>query len=459
MADSIGTTAGKPRNSFLRAVGMLAGAAALAHGITALSMPVLSRLYSPADFSTLAVFTSMLSIIGVAAGLRFDVAVPIPDSDNDSVNLLGLALLCGAVVALLLAIPVALMPEVIGVWVGQPRLVPMMWMLPVGTFLIVGYSALQGWFVRRNAFSLIARSRIAQSAASSGTQLGAGMLGLSPFGLLFGNMLNSGAACLTLGIRWFRQERTVLSYLSISGMRRVAREYHRFPKYSTFEAICNSAAIQLPIIVIAAVAIGPEAGYLSMAMFAMQAPMSLIGTAVGQVYLSRAPDEYRHGRLGDFTSEIIGGLLKAGVGPLMFAGIVSPIAFAFIFGQEWRRAGNLVSWMTPWFIMQFVAVPISMSLHVTGRQRAALILQLFGLLIRVSSVWCVWKLNVHWISEAYAVAGFVVYLTYTMVIIGALSIRYKQLQPYLIRSLKYIVPWIIGGLMVHAIYALARAVI
>lgn len=457
MVDSIGTTDAKPRGSFLRAVGMLAGAAALAHGITALSMPVLSRLYSPADFSTLAAFSSMLAIIGVAAGLRFDVAVPIPDNDDDSVNLLGLALLCAAAIAIILAIPVALMPEKIGVWVSQPRLVPMMWMLPVGTFLVVGYSALQGWFVRRNAFSLIARSRIAQSATSSGTQLGAGMLGWSPFGLLFGNMLNSGAACITLGIRWFRQERTVLSLLSISGMRRVAREYHRFPKYSTFEAVCNSAAIQLPIIIIAAVAVGPEAGYLSMAMYAMQAPMSLIGTAVGQVYLSRAPDEFRQGRLSDFTAEIIGGLLKAGVGPLLFAGIVSPIAFAFVFGEEWRRAGNLVSWMTPWFIMQFIAVPISMSLHVTGRQRAALILQLFGLFVRVSSVWCVWKINVHWISETYAVAGFVVYFTYTLVIIGALSIRYRQLQPYLVRSLKYIVPWIVGSLLLHAIYALARA--
>jgi hypothetical protein len=70
--------------------------------------------------------------------------------------------------------------------------------------------------------------------------------------------------------------------------------YRRFPVYSTWEALANSAAIHVPVILVAAVAAPDEAGYLMLAMYVLQAPMSLIGAAVGQVYLSKAPAV--HGR-------------------------------------------------------------------------------------------------------------------------------------------------------------------
>lgn len=451
---TFGADSNNPRNSFLRSVGMLVSGAVLAHAITALAMPVLSRLYSPADFSALAVFASILSIIGVAAGLRFDVAVPIPDSDADAVNVLGLSLLCAGAVAALLAVPVLWMPERVAGWLGQPVLAPLLWMLPLGVFLVVGYSALQSWFVRRKAFGLIARTRIVQSAASTGTQIGLGLASIAPFGLLLGYVLNSGAACFSLGARWLWSERSTLRHLTWSGMRAMAVEYHRFPKYSTLEALSNSAAIQLPIIIIAATAAGPEAGYIALAMYAMQAPMALVGTAIGQVYLSRAPEEYRAGRLGSFTAEIFGGLLKAGVGPLLFAGIVSPVAFAFVFGEEWRRAGDLVTWMTPWFIMQFIASPISMSLLVTGRQRTALLLQLFGLVIRVATVAIFAAVNNSWVSEAYAISGCLTYLAYAAVILMVLSIEMKQVIFYASKSVRHIMSWIAGGIFVRVTFEL-----
>ena len=60
------------QGGFLRAVLVLVGGTAFAHAITALALPILTRLYSPADFSTLAVFSSLLSIVAVAACFRFD---------------------------------------------------------------------------------------------------------------------------------------------------------------------------------------------------------------------------------------------------------------------------------------------------------------------------------------------------------------------------------------------------
>lgn len=432
----------KPRSNFIQAVGVLVGGTALAHGITALALPILSRLYSPADFSMLAVFTSLLSIISVAACLRFDVAVAIPDKDIDAANLLALALGCAFVISLIVAILVLLIPEQIASWLNQIGLSAYLWLLPLGVLLASSYSALQTWLIRKKKFGLIARSRIAQSAVAAGMQLSMGAAGVGAFGLLLGYVLNAGAACVVLGYKVIRFDRRALRTVSWSGMRAMAVVHHRYPKYSTWEALSNSAAIQVPIVMIATLAVGPEAGYLSMAMYVMQAPMALVGGAIGQVYLSRAPVEHREGKLAPFTGEVFGGLLKVGVGPLLFVGIVSPTVFPFILGEEWRRAGHLVAWMTPWFIMQFLASPISMALHLVGRQRTAMSLQYFSLILRVASVWLAAKLLPAAVGEAYAVSGFLVYSVYVILVLIVVRIQFSQLLGVASKALPLTATWL-----------------
>ena len=63
---------------FRHSVGVLVSGGVLAHGITALALIVITRLYTPADFSVLAVYGSLLTIISVLACLRFEVAIPLP---------------------------------------------------------------------------------------------------------------------------------------------------------------------------------------------------------------------------------------------------------------------------------------------------------------------------------------------------------------------------------------------
>jgi O-antigen/teichoic acid export membrane protein len=430
------------RGSFARAVLVLVSGTALAQALSAAALPVLSRLYSPTDFGMLAVFASVLSIFSVAACLRYELAVPLPENDSDAINLVALAIVCALGISSLLALPTLIAPDWIAKKLGQPALAPHLWLLPIGVFLTGFYSVLQFWFVRRKSFTLLARTRIAQSACSAGTQIGFGWWTLAgPLGLLLGYVMNSGTACLTLGWQLIR----FVPQLSWAGMRVVALEYRRFPKYSTMEALANSASIQVPIVMIAALAAPAEAGYLMMAMFVMQAPMSLIGTAISQVFLSKAAQEYRRDSLGAFTTEVLIGLLRAGVGPLLAAAILSPTLFSIALGANWQRAGYLVVWMTPWYIMQFISSPISMALHVSGHQGRAFFLQAAGLLIRVCAVLAATAIAPSALSEAYAVSGFVAYGAYLVVILWSVNIPVRKLSGSIREVILISSCWIAGA--------------
>lgn len=425
--------------SFLKSVAVLVSGTALGHGITAAALPVLSRLYTPADFSLLAVFAGLVSIISVAACLRFDIAVALPETDDEALVVVALAILSAAALTSVFFAIVTIAPNLMSRVTNQDNLSEHLWLMPVGILFAGTYSTLQSWFVRQKRFSLIARTRITQSASAAGTQLGLGALGITPFGLIFGNILNTGSACIELGTRFLSsaENRAKIFNLKYSDLQKAFKKYDRFPKLSTSEALFNSAALQVPMIMIAAMAVSPEAGYLAFAMFVMQAPMALFGTAVGQVFISQAPHENRNGNLAKFTIHIFERLLKTGVGPLVAGGILAPVVFSTIFGNQWQPSGTLIAWMTPWFVMQYLSTPISMALHVSGRQGAAMILQAFGLVLRILAIWLASKADQP-LGIAFSVANFFFYSIYLILILGVVGAKLSEIIASISRSFPFI---------------------
>jgi O-antigen/teichoic acid export membrane protein len=433
-------------NGILQSIGILVGGTGLAGVISAAALPVLTRLYTPADFSVLAVFTGLIAIVSVAACLRFDIAIAMPEHDDDAVNVLCLALFCAAVISILLGIVLLVSHAQLVAWIRQPDLEPYLWLVPIGVFLAAGNSALTFWVIRRKNFTAMARTRIAQASAAAGVQGGFGWWGSSSLGLILGPLVSTGLGFIGLGYRMVRTDGQLLGLVAWPKMRSVFITYRGYPKYSALEALSNSAGMQLPIILIAALAAGPEAGFLLLALSIIQAPMGLLGNAIAQVYLSRAPEEFRRDHLGAFTSKIFGGLFKSGLGPLAFAGILAPVLFAKVFGPEWHRAGVLLAWMTPWCMMQFVATPVSMGLLVSNHQKAALLLQLFGLLLRTASVYGA-SIAGGAVSEAYALSGFVFYLVYLVFILVAVRARPADLVREMRNGFPALLLWILAGLV------------
>lgn len=433
-------------NGFVRAVSILVGGTAVAHLVMMATLPIVTRLYSPNDFAILALVTAITSIIAVAASLRFDIAIPIAEEDEEAINILALAMFSSVVVSAILAVIAYILSDQIVLLLGRPDFRPYVWAVPIAVFFSSAFSTLQNWFVRQKSFRKIAETKITQAGSAAVAQLGLGLVNPSPTGLLLGFVINSGAGCLGLGYRLLRADMSLIRLVSGSRMSAAFFRHIRFPKFSAPEASLNSASIFLPLVLISSLTSGPEAGFIILAMQVMQAPMSLIGSAIAQVYLSRAPEELRAGTLGDFTATIFGGLLRSGVGPIIFAGLVAPTAFAVVFGAEWTRAGQLVMWMTPWFATQFLASPISMALHVTGHQPTALALQLFGLILRAGAVMAAAKFDPAWLGEVYALSGFVFYGIYLLTVLRLSGCRREQAALELRRHFPVILCWILLGL-------------
>ncbi|RYD49787.1 MAG: lipopolysaccharide biosynthesis protein [Sphingomonadales bacterium] len=418
----------------VRSIGLLVGGTSAAHAITALMMPVNTRLYTPDNFAVAASFTSILAILSVVACLRFDMAIPLAEREEEAADLLGLSCLSAIGVTAIVTIALLLIPSAFLERLGHPGLASYLWLMPFAVLIAGLYLALQMWFVRKRQFGIIARTRVMQSALAASGQLGFGLAGRAPLGLIVGQVINYGAASFLLGLRILRHGFGLLRGISFAGMRVAFRNANRFLRYSVWEALANAASINVPILLIASWAAGPEAGYLTLAIFLLQAPMAVLGNAVAQVYVSDAPTAEREGRLAEFTRANLIGLTRAAMPPLIFLAIVAPAIFGFVFGASWVRAGELVTWMVPWFLMQFLTSPISTALHVLGRQRAAMVLQFGGLALRSGAVCAAAWAAPGWIAESYAVSGFVFYTLYLIVVMRVVGLGVGDFAVALRRS-------------------------
>ncbi len=75
------TVAGK--GYFLRDVVKLLTGTTAAQIITILTAPLISRLFDPRAFGTLAIFVSLISIVGVIVCLRYEQAILLPERDEE----------------------------------------------------------------------------------------------------------------------------------------------------------------------------------------------------------------------------------------------------------------------------------------------------------------------------------------------------------------------------------------
>lgn len=433
-----------------RAVALLVAGTALGHAITAMALPILTRIYSPDDFSVLAIFASMVTLASVIACLRLEIAIPLPEEESEAVNLLLLALLSAVGVATVCACFAWTVPHLMAGLIGRPDVQQYIWLLPVAVLLAGICSAMQYWHIRTKAFSTVAKSKVLQTSSAAATQLGfAAAAGGSSAGLIAGYNANllAGALMLTLALRKSRRVWGAVSCASRNALWTTLCAYARYPKYSTWEALANTGGIQIPVLMIAALGSGPETGYLLLAMTVIQAPLALVGGAIAQVYLSHAAERHRQGSLAAFTVEILGRLNRVGVGPLLALGIISPSLFPLAFGSEWGRAGELVAWMTPWFALQFLASPVSMALHITGQQKIAMVLQLGSLVVRVASVALAAVFFRAGLSEVYALSGAVVYAIYLWAVLWCVRADLGELRIRARASLPSVAGWSVAALL------------
>ncbi len=330
----------------------------------------------------LAVFVSLVSLFSVVAGLKYDLAIPLPDKEIEAVALTILSLIFIFLVVIISTLFLYWWGNALSEGMETPSLGGYLWLFPIAIAFTGIYNLLTYWAVRLKEFPVVARTKIRQQIVTTVTQIS--LFKIGDLGLLLGNTAGTGIGVFTLAKRvlvrpsWKEQP--------VKHIGHVLKRYRSFPIFSTWGALLNTAGAQIPPLLFASMFGAGFAGLYALAHRLIAMPMGMVGQAVGQVFLSDAPAKYRSGELSAALNETHKILINCVLPPTAILILFGPLLFGFVFGDEWKASGEVASWLSLWMLMAFTTSPLSSVFMVTEKQHLGMIMQAVLLIVRISGI-------------------------------------------------------------------------
>lgn len=332
--------------------------------------PVISRLFSPADFGLFGSFLAVAGVLAPVATLDYSQAIILPKEQEEAGQVFLLSCLVTLLVTLACALACLAFPAPLqALFPSRGAWLPSLLVLAV---LAGGLNAsFQAWCVRVKAFTKTSASQLVRGLSSSGLQVGLGLAQAGAPGLVVANVAAEFLASFNL-VRATRAElRALLHSVQWPRLKRLAVEYADFPFYSATQNLLNAISIGLPVLLLTHYFGIEVAGAFAFGMRLVNAPMSLVFTALRQVLFQRAGEMYHtERRLSPLFIRSTIGLLLLGAGPALLLVMWAPRLFTWVFGAQWQLAGEFAQFLVVWLLFAFCNLPAVLFARLIRIQRS-----------------------------------------------------------------------------------------
>jgi lipopolysaccharide exporter len=433
----------KKKGSFAQDVLTLGMGASLAQVITILVAPILTRLFSPEAFGLTALFTSMTGTIIAIACLRYEMAIMLPEKDSESTNLLAVSILF-AIITSLVTLPIVVLGNdwIVKIF-GEPGLSSYLWLLPIAILLGGIFTALNYWNSRTRNYRRLSIARVSSSTITALTQVLAGFAGFTTGGsLIAANVIGSGVSTAVLGGQIIKDnyslfKSSIRPALMLEGIKR----YRKFPLLDMWSTLLNTLSWQLPTFILGIYFSSTEVGYYAIGNRVLRLPMSIIGSAIAQVFYQRASEANHEGQLADVVEKVFQRLVMLGMFPLLVLSLIGEDLFVIVFGSSWQEAGIYTQILSLWTFFWFIASPMGTLFRVLEKQEFSLIVNIVIFGSRFLALGIGGMLGSARVSLGlFAITGILIYGYYNLAIVKAAGVPYRNVIRVLFHNFLLFLP-------------------
>lgn len=343
-----------------------------------LALPLLSRLYSPADYGIYAVYISSVAIISSFSSLRYELAIPLPTKNTEAAAIVGICLLLTAVVSIssfFIIGSIDILPIDLTI-----KFNPVF--LSIGVLTGGSYNILAMWLTRNKKFNILAISRISQSCFIVLMQLL--LFKLAYNGLILGSIFGYLGALLV--ILKFKPFYGVLREVTSVSILFASKRYKDFPLVSSWSAIASSISNNSMAILLSSLASNQIAGIFSIAYKLIGLPSQILVSSVA----TSSHKDLAEANLNNTLSKLMTRMLKVSffttIYPVLFLCIILSSLSKVILGPFWSDVPQYLLALCPIFIAEILFAPMSTVISVKEWQKIGLIFQLLQALFVIGFV-------------------------------------------------------------------------
>lgn len=374
---------GVPR--VFRGMATLATGSIAARAIGLVSIPILTRLYTPEDFGLFALFLAVIGILAPLLSLRFVIAIPLPRTNGMAMNVLMLSAMLSLAFTLAAAILLWVSGSTLLGWMGMEVLAPWWWLIALGLLGAAAYELLSTWANRRRAYRIMAQTQVMQRLMGSVVKIVLGLFAVTPLGLLLGQVvMESGGIGALLGrfkadfrdnIRHVRRHRLVL----------VARRYWGFFAYGLPAFALLVLSTKLPVIFFAGLFDLGDVGQFGLAYSVIALPTLVLATNLAKVLFAEVAALNRKDIAMQLSlmKRVVSVSAVLAVPGCVLVAIASIYLLPIILGSDWEDTGLYAALLSPIIVSQVISNPVTrlLLLHEMHRKNFYLNAQRFSAVI------------------------------------------------------------------------------
>ncbi|XWE63473.1 oligosaccharide flippase family protein [Sporomusa sphaeroides] len=339
------------------------------------SSPIITRFYNPEEFGLFAFFTSSVAIISSLVTGKYELAVALPRLKQNAIKIIFLGVVLALCSNFVLILLLAMGGSAVVTLLRLDGIPGIIYFLPISAFISSILVMLNYWMIRNKDFGVLATSRVMQSGVSIGIQMGLGYLTIGPVGLIWGQLIGQFISAIILisgrHLSLFCKNITKLNNASeIKRIIVLGRKYKDFPRHMMIAGMLNRMTTYAPVLIFGWLFTPNVVGFFALAHRVIQAPMTVIGGSVADVFVQKATElgQSDPNKLGRKSTEMCTLLALVGFLPASGLFFFGPDLFALIFGIGWEEAGIYAQAMSIYLWMQFIFSPLARVFFALERQ-------------------------------------------------------------------------------------------
>lgn len=400
-------------------MGILATGSVISKIIGFATYPIITRIYSPADFGIYAVYTSAIFILLPFATLRYTIAIPLPRNDILAFNILAMGFIIVIIFSSVLSIFFIISDTYIFELFNIDELAPYWWLLVIGIIGAALYDMFTDWATRKKKFAPVAHTDIWRSTISAILKIILGIIGYKPIGLLLGDTAHKTGGSLYLIKSFYKDIMLYSSSLSRRYIVFLSKYYRNLPLYhmpSDFLLVLTS---KMPILFFAYQFGVEDSGQLGLSIMIVSVPMGLIGKSTSKAYYAEIA------KIGITDKKNFIKITKSVIKNLSLLSIftfgillVSPTIFKFVFGEAWIQAGEFTRILSVYILFEFVTAPLVNIFNVYNKQSKLLKTSIMRILLIMCAFYISYIMNFDVYQTLYIYTTFMciyfIYLGYSL---------------------------------------------
>lgn len=360
-------------NSFLKNVSILASGTIISQIVVILSSIILSRIYSVEDFGFLSLFTSIITIAAIVSTGRYELAIGIPNDDNEALAICKLINVIGIFISLIYLLITFIFNQLLKVCVlNELFLKSWIYLGPLYVFLVANLSAMLYWLQRKKLYKKITFVNALQVILTSLFSLFFGFFNIH-LGMIYSLILAIFFVCIYI---LYTELEFWNSFWNFKDFSKPIKKYINFPKYALLSDLSSSISQQFIPILFSVFYTTTIVGYFALANRMLRLPNIVITNAIANIFRNEAIDEIRKKGNCDFLyKSTFKKLLILSIPIYVILFITSPYIFELVFGNDWNEAGIYARIISTFLFFEFIATPLNTIYYIRDYQKKLMTLQ------------------------------------------------------------------------------------